>query len=196
MDEKELFAALEHGAPPLPTMLPVGAEVIAAAGVWGDFGSVVVLRRDEHDLLDDVYLLTRSPDGRWQAPDGSSGSGMPEWLLDRPDGPLPGPRPSDVMNVGAQVAWVAGHTVAELTVLVSRAVRTVEVEFGGAVITVPTPACGLITLPAVVRSISDFAEFKAFDDAGRLLAVELYRPLTENDIESGWWKLPLHRGEP
>ena len=88
----DMFAALDCGAPPLPASLPTGLEVIAAAGVWGQYGSIVTLRRDDEDqsLTNSVYLLARSRQGRWQAPESGSGSGMPEWVLDRPDGSLPG----------------------------------------------------------------------------------------------------------
>ncbi|MEU4420820.1 hypothetical protein AB0F81_09345 [Actinoplanes sp. NPDC024001] len=60
-------AALEHGVPALPASVPVGT------GLWGDFGSVVVLRHDEeddHDLVDDVYRPLTESDrrDRWPAP--------------------------------------------------------------------------------------------------------------------------------
>jgi hypothetical protein len=135
-----VFAALKHGAPDLPAVVPAGTAVIAAASAWGSYGSVVVLRRDEEEddaLLDDVYLLACSADGRWQAPDSSAGSGMPEWVLDRPSGPLPDWRGSELVSLGAQLAHVAGHWVAELTVMASRAVATVEVRYGGDTIAVP-----------------------------------------------------------
>ncbi|XVV11312.1 hypothetical protein ACQP2X_41795 [Actinoplanes sp. CA-131856] len=112
-----LPAALDHGAPPLPATLPPGREVIAAAGVWGDYGSVIVLRRDDeedNDLLDDVYLLARSPDGRW-------------------------PEPS-----------------------------------------------GLITLPGVIRSVSDVAWFRGFDASRTLRGTRSYLPLTDSDRRDGW----------
>ena len=184
-----LFAALQHGAPDLPPVLSPRDIVVAAAGTWGRYGSVVVLRRDweeDNALLDDVYLLERLGDGQWSAPDGSSGSGMPEWVLDRPDGPLPGTRDSHLVNLGAQMAKVGGCWLTELTVMASRAVTTVEVRYGGDEISVPVPPSGLVTLPAVVRSSDDHAEFRGFDDAGNLRAVERYWPLTGHDRRMGW----------
>jgi hypothetical protein len=185
-----MFAALDHGPPALPAVLPVGDEVIAAAGVWGDYGSVVTLHRADEDedqpLVDGVYLLTRSLDGRWQAPDSCSGSGMPEWVLDRPAGPLPGPQASDLVSVGAQVANVAGRWVAELTMMASRSVTTVEVRYGGDAITVAVPGSGLLTLPGVIRRAADAAEFRGFDASGGLRAVQRYWPLDEHDREAGW----------
>lgn len=185
-----MFTALDHGAPPLPAALPIGLEVIAAAGVWGGYGSVVTLWRDDddedHALTSGVHLLTRSPYGRWQAPGSRSGSGMPEWVLDRPDGPLPGREAGDLVSLGAQLAYVAGRWVAELTVMASRAVTTVEVSYGGDTITVAVPASGLVTLPGAIRSAADSATFQGFDDAGRLRAVLHYWPLDEDDRKAGW----------
>jgi hypothetical protein len=185
----KMFAALDHGAPSLPAALPMGLEVIAAAGVWGDYGSVVTLWRDDDDdqtLTNGVYLLARTPDGRWQAPGSRPGSGLPEWVLDRPDGPLPGRKASDLVSLGAQLACVAGRWIAELTVMAGRAVTTVEVCYDGDTITVAVPASGLVTLPAVIRSAADGAEFRGFDDAGRLRAVLRYWPLDEDDRKAGW----------
>ncbi len=187
--DARLFDALRHGAPDLPPVVSSHDVVIAAAGVWGRYGSVVVLSRDQEEdntLLDEVYLLERSPGGEWLSPGGSSGSGMPEWVLDRPDGPLPGPRGSDLMNLGAQLAQVGGEWLAELTVMASRAVTTLEVRYGGAEISLPVPPSGLVSLPGVVRSPDDVAEFRGFDDAGSLRAVEHYRPLTDLDRKEGW----------
>ncbi|GLW28729.1 hypothetical protein [Actinoplanes regularis] len=111
---------------------------------------------------------------------------MPEWVLDRPDGPLPGSRGSDLLNLGAQLAQVGGDWLAELTVMASRAVTAVEVRYGGAEISVRVPHSGLVTLPGVVGSPDDVAEFRGFDDTGALRAVEHYRPLTESDRRDGW----------
>lgn len=55
---------------------------------------------------------------------------MPEWVLDHPEGPLPGSRDSDLVNLGAQMANVGGCWLAELTVMASRAVTTIEVRYG------------------------------------------------------------------
>lgn len=189
LEPARLFDALQNGAPDLSPALSPHDVVVAAAGTWGRYGSVVVLRRDweeDNALLDDVYLLERSPDGQWSGPDGSSGSGMPEWVLDRPDGPLPDTRDSHLVNLGAQMAKVGGCWLAELTVMASRAVTTVEVQYGGDEIAVPVPLSGLVTLPGVVRSPDDVAEFRGFDDAGRLRAVERYLPLGESDRRMGW----------
>ncbi|MCW2643380.1 MAG: hypothetical protein JWP76_5686 [Dactylosporangium sp.] len=150
-------------------------------------------RKETHYLLDDVYLLERSPDGQWSAPDSSSGSGMPEWVLDRPDGHLPDTRDSDLVNLGAQMANVGGRWLTELTVTASRAVTTIEVRYGSDEISVHVPASGLVTLPGVVRLPDDVAEFRVpssefrgFDDAGTLRAVERYWPLDESDRRMGW----------
>lgn len=189
LDPALLFAALQHGVADLPLALSPGDVVVAAAGTWGRYGSVIVLRRDgeeDNALLDDVYLLERSPDGQWSPPDGSSGSGLPEWVLDRPDGPLPDTRGGHLVNLGAQMANVGGCWLAELTVMASRAVSTANVRYGGDEISVPVPVSGLVTLPGVVRSPDDVAEFRGFDDAGNLRAVERYRPLTEFDRRVGW----------
>lgn len=162
---------------------------IAAAGTWGRYGSVVAVRRDpeENDaLLSDVYLLERSPGGEWRAPDSRSGSGLPEWLLERHDGPLPEAHGSDLMDLSAQMACVGGRWLAELTVVASRAVTNVELRYGGEEIIVPVPPSGLVTLPGVVRSADDVAEFRGFDDAGRLRSVQHYLPLTEYDRKLGW----------
>ncbi|GAA0456818.1 hypothetical protein Ade02nite_05800 [Paractinoplanes deccanensis] len=189
LEPARLFAALQHGARDLPPVLPPRDVVVAAAGTWGRYGSVVVLRRDweeDNALLDDVYLLERSSDGQWPAPDGSSGSGMPEWVLDRPDGHLPGTRDGHLVNLGAQMANVGGCWLAELTVMASRAVTTIEVRYGNEEISVRVPASGLVTLPGLVRSPDDVAEFRGFDDAGSLRGVERYRPLGESDRRWGW----------
>jgi hypothetical protein len=73
----DMFAALDSGTPALSPSLPTGLEVIAAAGVWGEYGSIVTLWCDDEDqlLTNSVYLLARSQDGRWQAPDRSAGVG-------------------------------------------------------------------------------------------------------------------------
>jgi hypothetical protein len=189
LEPARLFAALRHGAPGLPPGLSPRDVVVAAAGTWGRYGSVVVLRRDweeDNALLDDVYLLERAPDGQWSPPDSSSGSGMPEWVLDRPDGPLPDTRDSHLVSLGAQMANVGGCWLAELTVMASRAVTTVEVRYGGEEISIPVPRNGLVTLPGVVRSPDDGAEFRGFDDGGNLRAVERYWPLGESDRRMGW----------
>lgn len=184
IDEPDaLFAALDDGvADP-----PAGDTGIVAAGVWGRYGSVVAVRRDDDGgLLDDVYLLERSDDGRWKAPGSSSGSGLPEWVLDRPAAPLPDWRDGDLVVLGWQVAWLGGEWVAELTVMATRAVSSVEVRYGGESITVPVSPSGLVTLPGVIRSVTDVAEFRGYDDAGELRAVLHYRPLTEEDRKLGW----------
>jgi hypothetical protein len=185
LEARTVSAALVHGVSTIPIV--TGEAVIAAAGSWGSYGVVIALRRDEDgDLLDDVYLLARSPDGRWPLPDGSSGSGMPEWVLHRPDGPLPDWRGSELVSLEGQVAWVAGRWVAELTVMASVLVRTVEVTYGGDTIRVPVPASGLVTVPGLIRSVDDVAEFRGYDDAGRLCAVQQYQPLTDVDRRLGW----------
>lgn len=43
-----------------------------------------------------------------------------------------------------------------------------------------------MTLPGVVRSPDDVAELSGFDDAGKLRAVERYRPLTDFDRFMGY----------
>ena len=187
-DERRLIAALEHGAPGPARVVPPGREHILAAGAWGSYGSVVVVWRDDEDewLVNDVYLLGRSPGGRWRAPDSSSGSGLPVWVLDRPWQPLPDWRRSHLVNLGAQLASVAGRWVAELTVMATWAVVTLEVRYGGDSITVPVPASGLVTLPGLVRSVDDVAEFRGLDEAGHVRAVEYYRPLSEFDRKCEW----------
>ncbi|MCM4076546.1 hypothetical protein [Paractinoplanes hotanensis] len=67
LEDDQLFGALDRGAPDLPLVVPSRGVVIAAAGVWGRYGSVVALRRDGQDsdaLLSDVYLVERSLDGQ------------------------------------------------------------------------------------------------------------------------------------
>jgi len=189
LEPARLFAALENGAPDLPPVVSPHKPIIAAAGTWGTYGSVIVLRRDEEEtdaLLDDVYILARSLDGRWQAPDRSSGSGMPEWVLDRPFEPLPDWQGSELVVLSAQLAHVAGRWVAELTVMASQAITTIEVRYGGETITVPVPASGLVTLPGVIHKVADTAEFRGFDHTGGLRAAQYYRPLTELDRSLGW----------
>ncbi|WP_179855296.1 hypothetical protein [Paractinoplanes atraurantiacus] len=185
----DLSAALDHGVPPLPATLPVGRKVIAAAGVWGDYGAVVVLSRDDeedHDLLDDVYLLGRAADGSWQHPYGSSGSVMPEEVLRRPASPPPGWRGEHLLDLSAQLSIVGGRWLTELTVLATTEVTTVEVTYGGESITVPVPPSGLITLPGLIRSVDDVARFRGFDDSGALRGMRSYLPLTESDRRHGW----------
>jgi hypothetical protein len=185
LDARTVSAALVHGVPTIPAV--TGEAVIAAAGSWGSYGVVIALRRDEDgDLLNDVYLLARSPDGRWPPPNGSSGSGMPEWVLQRPLGPLADWRGSELVSLEGQVALVAGRWVAELTVMASVLVTTVEVTYGGDTIRVPVPASGLVTLPGAIRSVDDVAEFRGYDDAGRLCAGQHYQPLTDVDRRLGW----------
>jgi len=185
LDARRVVAALENDVPIISAV--TRNAVIAAAGIWGSYGAVIALRRDEDgDLLDDVYLLVGAPDGSWQPPDGSSGSGMPEWVLQRPDVPLPDWHGSELVSLDGQVAYVAGRWVADLTAMASRAVATVEVTYGGDSIRVPVPASGLITLPGAIRSVADVAEFRGFDAAGRLCAVERYQPLTDADRRLGW----------
>jgi len=60
------------------------------------------------------------------------------------------------------------------------------VRYGGDSITVPVPASGLVTLPGLVRSVDDVAEFRGLDEAGHVRAVEYYRPLTEFDRKCEW----------
>jgi hypothetical protein len=48
------------------------------------------------------------------------------------------------------------------------------------------PASGLVTLPGVIRSVDDVAEFRGYDAAGRLCAVQHYQPLTDVDRRLGW----------
>jgi hypothetical protein len=178
-----LLAAVEHGAPRLPPVMPRGVEHIAAAGTWGPYGSVVTVWRDEDEdwLVNDVYLVTRSGDGRWLAPDSTAGSGVPDWVLDRPWQPLPDWRRNHLVNLGCQIASVADRWVAELTVMASWAVVTLEVRYGGATTTVPVPPGGLVTLPGVIRSVDDVAEFRGFDEHGDLRAELYYGPLDEDD---------------
>nr|WP_221375231.1 hypothetical protein [Actinoplanes polyasparticus] len=189
LEDDQLFGALDRGAPDLPLVVPSGGVVIAAAGVWGRYGSVVALRRDGQDgdaLLSDVHLVERSVDGQWLAPDSCSGSGLPEWVLRRHDGPLPDSHSSDLTNLGAQMAHVGGSWLAELTVVASRAISTVEIRYGGEEITAPVPPGGLVTLPGLVRSPDDVAEFRGFDDTGEPRSVAYYSPLTESDRKVGW----------
>lgn len=129
MDPASLFAALQPDARDFALALSPEDWVIAAAGTWGRYGSVVALWRDRAEagtLLNEVYLLERRPDGQWSAPGSSAGSSMPEWVLDRCDGPLPNSRDSELVSLGAQMASVGGRWLAELTVMASRAVTTVE----------------------------------------------------------------------
>ncbi|MCM4076547.1 hypothetical protein [Paractinoplanes hotanensis] len=90
------------------------------------------------------------------------------------------------MNLGAQMADVGGNWLVELTVVASRAVSTVEIRYGGQEITVPVPPGGLVTVPGLVRSPDDVAEFRGFDGAGEPRSVAYYLPLTESDREMGW----------
>ncbi|XVU23956.1 hypothetical protein ACQPZJ_43095 [Actinoplanes sp. CA-054009] len=186
----DFFAALDHGAPPLPATLPVGREVIAAAGVWGDYGSVIVLYRDEEEddqhLVDDVYLLGRLPDGRWEDPNASAGSGMPEEVLNRPTTPPPSWRGEHLLDLSAQLNFARDRWVTELTVLATTEVTTVEVTYGGESITVPVPPSGLITLPGVIRSVDDVAWFRGYDATGTLRGIRSYLPLTDFDRRHGW----------
>ena len=125
-------------------------------------------------------------DGQWLAPDSCSGSGLPEWVLGRRDSPLPDSHGGDLMSVGAQMACVGGNWLAELTVVASRAVSTIEIRYGGQEITVPVPSRGLVTLPGLVRSPDDVVEFRGFDEAGEPRSVACYLPLTESDRKMGW----------
>jgi len=43
-----------------------------------------------------------------------------------------------------------------------------------------------VTLPGLVRSVDDVAEFRGLDEAGHVRAVEYYRPLTEFDRKCEW----------
>ena len=81
---------------------------------------------------------------------------------------------------------MAGRWVAELTVMASAAVATVEVAYGGDTIRVSVPVSGLVTVPGVIQSVTDVAEFRGFDAAGRLRAVQRYQPLTDADRRVGW----------
>ncbi|MEV0902940.1 hypothetical protein [Actinoplanes sp. NPDC049802] len=172
---------LERGVTALPSRIGPGERVLAAVGRWNDLTAAIVLYRDpgDGDLLDDVYLYR-------DAPHSSSGSGLPEWVLDRPAGPLPDWRGRHLVSLGAQLAGVDGRWVAELTVMATRAVTTVEVRYGGAAITVAVPESGLVSLPGLVRSPDDTAEFRGFGPDGGLLSTVHYRPLTESDRAAGW----------
>jgi hypothetical protein len=168
-----MFAALDHGAPPMPAVLPMGLEVIAAAGVWGEYGSVVTMWRDDDDE-DQTLTSGRSPA---RANFGRSLAGAGQLLRFRHArvGPRPdrrsaaGPRGERPGELGRPACvCVAGRWIAELKVMASRAVTTVEVRYGSDTITVAVPASGLVTLPGVIRSVANSAEFSGFDDAGRL----------------------------
>lgn len=180
-DEQELFDALDHGAPPLPVALPAGSAAIAAAGRWGRYGSVIVLSRDLEDgeLYDDVYLLARSAVGQWQYPPTSSGGGMPEWVLRRPDEPLRDWFGNDLMDLSCQLARPDMEWVADLTLMATRRVATVQVRYAGDVMDVTVPESGLVTVPHTIRHADDRAEFRGFDASGELIAVTHYQPLTD-----------------
>ncbi|GIH75119.1 hypothetical protein [Planobispora longispora] len=189
IDEEEVSAALDHGPPPLPATLPPGSAAIAAAGRWGRYGSIVVLFRDHEDseLYDDTYLVVRSPAGQWQYPPPTSGGGgMPEWVLHRPEEPLPDWRGNHLVDLSARLDKPDTEWVTDLTVMATRRVATVQVRYAGEVVDVPVPAGGLVTVPHAIRHVDDSAEFRGFDTSGALIAVTHYRPLTDADRRSKW----------
>ncbi|WP_433366650.1 hypothetical protein [Streptosporangium sp. CA-115845] len=187
-DEQEVFDALDHGAPPLPTVLPPGSAAIAAAGQWGRYGSLIVVFRDPEDseLYDDVSLPTRSAAGQWEYPFAASGGGMPEWVLHRPDAPLPDWHGSDLVSLSGQLARPDTEWVANLTVMATRRVAAVQVHYADDVIDLPVPASGLVTVPHAIRHVDDRAKFRGFDDSGELIAVTHYQPLTDDDRRYNW----------
>ncbi|MBG0832112.1 hypothetical protein HS041_30875 [Planomonospora sp. ID67723] len=187
-DEQEMFDALDHGTPPLPAVLPAGSAAIAAVGQWGRYGSLTVVLRDPEDgeLYSDVYLLTRSAAGQWQYPSGSSGGGMPEWVLHRPDAPLPDWHGNNLVNLSSQLARPDTEWVTELTVMATRRIAAVQVHYADDVIDLSVPASGLVTVPHAIRHVDDRAEFRGFDDSGELIAVAHYQPLTDDDRRCNW----------
>ncbi|WP_405139838.1 hypothetical protein OG589_24260 [Sphaerisporangium sp. NBC_01403] len=191
-----MFDALDHGAPPLPVTLPPGSAAIAAAGRWGRYGSVVVLFRGDEDgeLYDDTYLLARSTSGHWQYPPSSSGGGMPDWVMHRPEKPLPTWRGSDLVDLSCQLTSSGTEWVTHLTLMATRRIATVRVRFAGEVLDVPVPAGGLVTVPHAIRHVDDIAEFRGFDGSGELIAVTHYRPLTDSDRKAEWPDASLWAG--
>jgi hypothetical protein len=119
---------------------------------------------------------------------------MPEWVLSRPSEPLPDWRGSDLVVLGGQLAHVAAHWVADLTVMATGRVATVEVRYAGDILRIAVQASGLVTVPGVVRSVSNVAEFRGFNETGELVAVERYPPLTDCDRRSGWPDASLWEG--
>ncbi|MBG0831136.1 hypothetical protein HS041_25580 [Planomonospora sp. ID67723] len=188
--DERMFDALDHGAPPLPAVIPPGSAAIAAAGQWGRYGSVVVLFREgDGELYDDTYLMARSTDGRWQSPGVCGGGGMPEWVLNRPAEPLPTWRGNDLVDLSAQLAQPGknAEVLTELTVMATKRVATVQVSYAGDVIDLPVPTCGLVTVPHAVHHANDVAEFRGFGGSGDLIAVTHYQPLAGWDHEYFGW---------
>nr|BFE85229.1 hypothetical protein GCM10020093_078300 [Planobispora longispora] len=111
---------------------------------------------------------------------------MPEWVLHRPEEPLPDWRGNHLVDLSARLDKPDTEWVTDLTVMATRRVATVQVRYAGEVVDVPVPAGGLVTVPHAIRHVDDSAEFRGFDTSGALIAVTHYRPLTDADRRSKW----------
>ncbi|MEV0595958.1 hypothetical protein [Nonomuraea cavernae] len=119
-------------------------------------------------------------------PPTSGGGGMPEWVLHRPEEPLPGWHGNHLIDLSARLDKPDTAWVTDLTVMATRRVATVQVRYAGEVINLSVPPGGLVTVPHAIRHVHDSAEFRGFDASGGLIAVTQYRPLTDDDRMRKW----------
>lgn len=200
--EEQLVAALEHG-----TTWAGGADsveeqtwVVGAAGAWDDLGCVLVLyRTDEDGLEHDVHVLPRAPSGRWRPTGASSGTSLPEWVLERPDtGPTSwmgtqtqvvadqllgyaltestsgGVEPSTMW--AACVAVLCSHQVDRLQLIHRSPIRDLVRE-----LVIAVPPSGLVAFACPVVHHTDSVLLRALGTDGAPLSEETYWPLLDDD---------------
>ncbi len=183
-------SVLTQGLPAVRSVAPMQAVPVAA--YFGDeLAMVLVLKRtSDGQLLDDVQLGYRGPDGRWQFEGSSGGGGMPEWVLDRPAVTHPDWNGQPLADFGFQMQQPYGDSdrwVLGLTAMASQHVATVEISYGPHRARIEVPESGLVVVAFPFHHVDDHVEYVARSAADEVLATVTAAVLTDDDRRDRWW---------
>jgi hypothetical protein len=190
--ERLVLDTLRQQAPPgVPSLIEPGEAIPVAVWRGAGLGAVMVLsRRANGVLVDDIFVVVDSDRGSQDDLPAGSGGEVPEWVLQRPVTRRPEWEHGHMTLVDMQVLSVAAANTHRWAVafvlLATQDVEAISFTYGRHKHRQAVPASGLSLFAAVVENASDGARFESLRTEDKSIEPLIVLPFTESDRRFRW----------